>query len=179
MFDYSFKLIENANNLDKLKIYNLISQTGGGFFSMFSLKLLIVLLLLVVGIIFIIMQHNYNKTTATVTNIDCKNNKCTLDITYIANNQDYKKELILSKNNDIKVGSTIDIYYNKSNGNDITTSSINNYIIGGIFITFAIYIYFTEFDLRIFKSVLNMSDSDIYTPENGLDNIKILTKNNT
>jgi len=178
MFDYSFKLIENANNLDKLKIYNLISQTGGGFFSMFSLKLLIVLLLFVAGIVFIIMQHNYNKTSATVTNVNCNNNKCTLDITYNANKQDYKKELVLSKNDNIKVGSKIDIYYNKSNGNDITTSSVNNYIIGGIFIVFAMYIYFAEFNLKMFKSVLNMSDSDIYTPENGLDNIKIITKNN-
>ena len=67
MLDSIFRIVNNFNDLDKLKIYNLISQKGGGECDI--IKLIFGIILLIIGIIFLFLPSYYSSTTATVTNV--------------------------------------------------------------------------------------------------------------
>jgi hypothetical protein len=170
MLDNIFRITNDFNDLDKLKIYNLISQKGGGNFNMFNL--IFGIIVLVIGAVFISLPYFYKSTTATITDITNDNFYTYITFTYNVNNSNHTKQITVNNKDDYSLNSKVPIYYDNNDPNTMTLSLTNYYIIGGIFLIFGIYILFIK-DYSFSKKI-NLEGSSIYDTDSNLDNIKII-----
>ena len=170
MLDNIFRIVNDFNDLDKLKIYNLISQKGGGNFNMFNL--IFGIIVLVIGLVFLGLPYFYKSSTATITDIRNDDFYTYITFTYNVNNLNHTKQITVSNKNDYSLNSSVPIYYDGNDPNTMTLSLTNYYIIGGIFLLFGIYVTFIK-DHSSSKKI-NLEGSTIYDTDSNLDNIKII-----
>jgi hypothetical protein len=169
MLDNIFRIANDFNDLEKLKIYNLISQKGGG--NMDILKLIFGSILIVIGLIFIYLPSTYLSTVATVTNITSDNLYKYVTLNYNVNNQPYTKQVVLGRNHDLAQNSTITVYHDKNDPNMINLDINSYYIMSFIFGLFGLYIIFANNSKPIHKMT---NDTSIYSTDSNLDNIQII-----
>jgi hypothetical protein len=166
MLDNIFRVVNNYNDLDKLKIYNLISQKGGG--SSYMLKLIFGIILIVIGVIFGYIPSNYSSTNATVENVTTDNLYKYVTVNYTIKDKQYTKQVILGRNHNLVKNSTITLYFDKNDPNIINLDTFNYYIMSFIFILFGLYLIFmnnptskVRNDTSIYTSDANLSDINI------------------
>ncbi len=196
MLDNIFRIVNDFNDLDKLKVYNLISQKGGGAFDI--MKFMFGIIILVIGGIFLFLPSYYSNTTANVSNINTDSLYKYVTLSYNVNNINYNKEISLAKNHDITLNSNITIYYDSNDPNLISIDLNTYYIMGGIFLLFGLYIIILNDNYNIGNILTGNSgnndnnknnnsknkpgnifdsktitDTSIYNTDYNLDNIKI------
>ena len=170
MLDNIFRIANDFNDLEKLKIYNLISQKGGG--NMDILKLIFGSILIVIGLIFIYLPSTYSSTIATVTNINTDSNLYKyVTLNYNVNNQAYTKQIVLGRNHNLEKNSTINIYHDNNDPNIINLDINTYYVMAFIFVLFGLYIIFIN-NKKPIRKIIN--DTSIYSTDSNLDNIQIL-----
>lgn len=166
MLDNIFRVVNNFNDLDKLKIYNLISQKGGG--ESIILKIIFGIILIVIGMIFGYMPNNYSSISATVGNITNDNLYKYVTINYTIKDTKYTKQVVLGRNHNLVQNSNITLYFDKNDPNIINLDIYNYYIMSFIFILFGLYLIFMNNsthkiinDTSIYLSDVNLRDISI------------------
>ena len=167
-----FKIISNFNDLDKLRIYNLVSQKGGGKFNMNILKIIFGLLLIVVGVIFLLLPNYYSEVNATVSKITNDSLYKYVTLTYTVNNVSYTKQVTYKKSSLIQENTIIKIYYDNNDPNLINLDTNTYYIMSAIFVLFGLYLIFVDSSHNIKRNIF--SDTSLYQTDSNLDNIKII-----
>ena len=170
MLDSIFRIVNNFNDLDKLKIYNLISQKGGGECDI--IKLIFGIILLIIGIIFLFLPSYYSSTTATVTNVKNDNLYKYITLYYNVNNVPYTQQVTLGNTHELTQNSNIPIYYDTNDPNLINLDVTNYYIMSALFIIFGLYTLFVNDVFGGQKNLIN--DTSLYSSDSNLDNINII-----
>jgi len=169
MIDNIFGIVDNFNDLNKLKIYNLISQKGGGDNSS-NIKLFLGIILIVVGLVFVYLVTCYNTTSATITNIDSDNLFKYVTLIYNVDNNQFNKQITLGHTHNLELGKTITIYYDKNDPNIISLDINSYYIIAIIFGICGFYIIFSN---HITSTNLSSRES-IYSTDENLSDIRLI-----
>ena len=172
MLDNIFRIVNDFNDLDKLKIYNLISQKGGGNSDI--LKLIFGIILLIIGIIFLFLPNFYLSTSATVASITSDNLYKYATLNYNVNNNAYTKQITLGNNHNLTQNSNITIFYDSNDPNIINLDVTNYYIMSAIFMLFGIYIIFINGNNHSFYTKNTLNETSIYSTDSNLDNINII-----
>jgi uncharacterized protein (UPF0333 family) len=131
MSDLGNEIYSGASNVGQIK-------TSIGL----VLGIIFLIICLIVGIYLIFFDKNKHtqNVIATITDLSCFNNNCTLNVSYTFNNKSYNEIITTTGTNYVK-NQSITLYIDPSNPSDISEKSLaTDKTTGGIFIFVGIFI---------------------------------------
>ena len=167
MLDNIFGIVNNFNDLNRLKIYNLISQKGGGDYSGI-IKLLLGIILLVVAAVFVYLINYYKTTSALVSDVHVDNLYKHVTLAYNIDNIPHVKQLTLGNTHNVQLGSNMTIYYDQHDPSIISLDINSYYILAVLFGIAGLYIIFIN--NTIIPSITN--HDSIYSTDENLSDIR-------
>jgi len=103
---------------------------------------ILAIVFIIIGIVLIFSKKIVRKTVdAIVTSVNCvnsNNNECNIGVTYTIDGVKYNSSL---NSNNQNINSTITVYYDVNNPNDISTSDESSKLMGGLFIAGGIFLF--------------------------------------
>jgi len=169
MIDNLFRISNNFNDLDKLKIYNLISQKGGG--NTDTMMMIFAIIILIIGAICLAIPFLYTSTTGSISSISSDNMYKYITVNYFVSNTNYTKLFTVSNSDNYTLNSSLTIYYDKLDPATVTLGLTNYYIIASALLLVGSSILFMK-DIISPKKAL--PETSIYDTDSNLDDIKII-----
>jgi len=169
MIDNLFRISNNFNDLDKLKIYNLISQKGGGNYDI--MMLIFAIIILVIGAICLAIPFLYGTTTAIISSISSDNMYKYINVNYYISSTNYNKKFTVSNSDNYSLNSSIMIYYDKLDPTTVTLSLTNYYIMAAVLFVVGASILYMK---NIVSPKKVLQETSIYDTDSNLDDIKII-----